>query len=473
MSELIWASAVDLLARLAAGEVSSRELTTAVLDRIDAVNPSVNAVISKRPREDVLADADTADDALSAGHPIGPLHGLPMAIKDLADVAGLPTRKGSRVTPDRAAAADSLFVGRLRSAGAIFVAKTNTPELGAGSHTFNEVFGVTRNPYDLSRSAGGSSGGAAAALASGMLPIADGSDLGGSLRNPAAFCNVVGLRPSIGRVPRRTDRISFHPRLGVEGPMGRSVADAARLLSVMAGPDRRDPRSLADPGDTFADPTPAELSGLRVGWGGDLGLFPVETGVMAVVESALEVLAGAGAVVEPGRPDLGEAMFVFRTLRALMYRDLAGQIPADRHGELKETVRWNIAAGDALTVADVLAAEHARTRIHEKVLGFFEHHDVLALPTTQVVPFPVEVEYPMTVEGRPMTDYIEWMSSCCVVTVSGCPAISLPAGFDEAGLPVGLQLAAAPGDDLRLLEIAAAVEAATGHGRIRPPDPLI
>ena len=471
MTELPESGAVELLHRLATREVSSRELNTAILDHIDAVNPGVNAIVSARPAADVLAEAAAADEALAAGERVGPLHGLPMAVKDLADVAGLPTRMGSTTTPDRPAATDSLFVSRLRAAGAIFIGKTNTPELGAGSHTFNEVFGVTRNPYDLTRSAGGSSGGAAAALASGMLALADGSDLGGSLRNPAAFCNVVGFRPSIGRVPRVTGRISFHPRLGVEGPMARSVADVALLLSVMAGPDRRDPRSLAEPGREFVDLAPTDLGDLRIAWGGDLGLFTVAAEVMDVVEAAVGVLEGAGASVEPAHPELGDAMFVFRTLRALMYRDIGGQIPAEMQSRLKETVRLNIAAGDALTVAELLTAEHARTAIHESVVEFFDSYDVMALPTTQVAPFPVEVEYPTDIEGTPMGDYLDWMSSCCIITPTGCPAVSVPAGFTDAGLPVGLQLVTAPGRDLRLLEIAAAVEAATGHGRTRPPHP--
>jgi amidase len=268
-----------------------------------------------------------------------------------------------------------------------------------------------------------------------------------------------------------TGRISFHPRLGVEGPMARSVADVALLLSVMAGPDRRDPRSLAEPGREFIDPVPTDLGDLRIAWGGDLGLFTVAAEVMDVVEAAVGVLDEGGASVEPAHPELGDAMFVFRTLRALMYRDIGGQIPAEMQSRLKETVRLNIAAGDALTVAELLKAEHARTAIHESVVEFFDSYDVLALPTTQVAPFPVEVEYPTDIEGTPMSDYLEWMSSCCVITPTGCPAVSVPAGFTDAGLPVGLQLVTAPGRDLRLLEIAAAVEAATGHGRIPPPPP--
>jgi amidase len=473
MTDLIWADAVDLLRGLAERRISSRELTSVTLERIESVNPVVNAIVSARPPDEVLADAAAADEATARGAETGALHGLPVAVKDLSDVIGLPTRRGSTTTSEQPAVADTLFVARLRAAGAVFVGKTNTPELGTGSHTFNEVFGVTRNPYDTSRSAGGSSGGAGAALASGMLALADGSDLGGSLRNPAAFCNVVGFRPSIGRVPRPGDRISFHPRLGVEGPMGRSVADVARLLSVMAGPDPRDPRSLGDPGRTFASPQPADPTGLRVAWGGDLDLFSVEAELMTVVETAVGSLESAGASVESAHPDLGEAMFVFRTHRALMYRDLGDQIPAEMQGELKDTIRWNIEAGHELTVADVLEAERARTRIHGNITEFFGRYDVLALPTTQVLPFPVEQEYPTEIDGRPMTDYLEWMSSCCVITATGSPAVSVPAGFSTGGLPVGLQLVGAPGADLRLLEIAAAVEAVTGrHGRVRPPEPI-
>lgn len=460
-------TARSLLARLKAGEISSVELCEATLDRIDATNPAINAIVSLADRSEVLAAAAQADAEQAAGKELGQLHGLPMAIKDLADVVGFRTSQGSTVTPDKPAQIDSLFVSRLRSAGVIFVAKTNVPEFGTGSHTFNEVFGVTRNPYDPTRSAGGSSGGAAAALASGMVDLADGSDLGGSLRNPAAFNNVVGFRPTIGRVPRLSDESNFYPRFGLEGPMARTVDDVALLLSVMAGPDRRDPRSIAELGSQFGSLAPLELGGLRVAWADDLGL-PFEKPVLDVCRSAMSVLEDAGSIVAGRAPDLAGAMDVFFVNRGIGYRALGSQVPTELHAQLKETVRWNIEYGENLTVDDIVRAETERTRLHNRLIEFFDEVDIWAMPTSQVLPFPVELEYPTEIDGKSLTDYLEWMTSCCIVTATGCPAISVPAGFSDSGLPVGLQLIAAPGDDLKLLRVAAAFEAHTQHHLRRP-----
>lgn len=467
MDEIFYATATELAQRLKSRQLSAVEVMEAFIDRIEAVNPAINALVALRAPDELLEDAKRAD-AMGAS---GALHGLPVAVKDLSDVIGIPTRHGSPVTPDVPATRDTLFVSRMREAGAIFVGKTNTPEFGAGSQTFNPVFGTTTNPFDTSRTPGGSSGGAAAAVATGMLAVADGSDLGGSLRNPAAFCGVVGLRPTMGRVPQIPDASAYINRVGVSGPMARNVQDLGLLLSVMAGPDARDPISWRDPEMSFAARRAGELDGLRVAWGGDLGL-PYEPEALAVPEAAASRFEAAGAHVESAAPNLDGAMDAFRTFRALLFRGLADAIPRDRWHLMKDSLTGNIEAGLALNVADVIAAEAIRTRIHLEMTEFFTHYDVLAVPTTQVAPFPIDVEYPMEIDTAngtvAMTDYIDWMSSCCVMTVTGCPAISLPAGFTKAGLPLGLQLVAPVGQESRLLDIAQGYESATGDLRRRP-----
>ncbi len=452
-------TAVDLAHAIATGERSSREVVDAHLHRIATVNPELNAIVSMRDRDDILAEADRHDRIQAETGVIGPLHGLPVAVKDLQDVAGLPTRSGTTLSSKRPAERDSLVAARMRAAGAIIIGKTNTPEFGTGSHTFNEVFGITRNPHDHRRSAGGSSGGAAAALASHMLPIADGSDLGGSLRNPAAFCGVVGFRPGVGCVPSPSAVSTHVIVLGVEGPMGRNVADVAMLLSVLAGPDPLDPLSRSEPGSAFAPPL-AHHDGLRIGWGGDLGQFRCDEELLGICRAAVDRLADAGHQVDEDRPDLSRAMDVFRVLRGVAYRSLGSQLPADRLHETKATVRENIEFGRGLDIDDLLRAEASRVVIHREMLRFFETHDVLAIPTTQVRPFPVEIEYPTEIDGHPMADYLEWMTSCCIITPTGCPAISIPCGTTADGLPVGLQLVAPIGAERRLLEIAATAEAA-------------
>ena len=457
LMEIVDHTAVELAGLLRSRELSARDVLIAHLERIDQVNPQINAIVSMRDRADVLADADAAD----AQEPMGPLHGLPVAVKDLEDVSGLPTRAGSLVTSTRPAAADGFIAAQLRAAGAIIIGKTNTPEFGTGSHTFNEVFGVTRNPWDPSKSAGGSSGGAAAALASRMLPIADGSDLGGSLRNPAAFCNVVGLRPTIGRVAlsAATSTSTHLMRLSMRGPMGRTVADTALLLSVLAGPQADDPLSLADEPATFSAPLSTTTSA-RLAWGGDLGLFTAEAEVLGLCRQAAKQIAAAGGTFSEAAPDLSGSMQIFRTLRGLAYRQLGQAIPRDRWRLMKATVVENIEFGQSITVDDVLQAEALRAQLHVEMTKFFDEYDVLALPAAQVAPFPVETEFPMEIDGIAMGDYLDWMTTCCIITPTGCPALSLPAGFTSAGLPVGLQLVARVGNDRALLEAAAALEAA-------------
>ncbi|MEM9463889.1 MAG: amidase family protein [Actinomycetota bacterium] len=464
LDPLVAASATELAHRLRTGAISSVEVVSAHLDRIDEVDAAINAIPVRRDPEAVLADAAQLD---ALDEPAGPLHGLPVAVKDLENVAGLPTSSGSTITSRRPVRHDGLVAARLRAAGAVIIGKTNTPEFGAGSHTFNPVHGLTRNPWNTDRSAGGSSGGAAAALAARMVPIADGSDLGGSLRNPAAFNNVVGLRPSIGRVPVVDAASHRLVRLSVQGPMGRTVADTALVLSALAGADPRDPFARHDDPHRFADPMP-ETTDATVAWIGDVdGAFGCDTEPMALARAAADLVAAAGGRLVERTVELPGAERIFRVVRGLGFAQLGREIPADRHDHLKETIRQNIAFGEALTIDDVTEVESLRADLHRHLQTVFAEVDVLALPTTQVVPFPADQEFPTEVGGEPMADYLSWMMSCCVITATECPAISIPAGFTDEGLPVGLQLVAPPGADRWLLEVAAAVEAARPHhGRI-------
>jgi amidase len=465
--DLCFRPATELAALLRDREISARELLDAHLDRIERLNPSVNALVTLDP-DGARAAADAADAALAAGEPVGPLHGLPVAHKDTHATGGMRTTMGSPLFADSVPADDELVVARLKRAGAIRIGKTNVPEFETGSHTFNPVFGVTHNPYRHGLSAGGSSGGAAAALAAGLVPVAEGNDTGGSLRNPAAFCNVVGLRPTPGRVPAWPTPMGWYP-LRVQGPMGRTVADVALQLSVMAGPDPRAPLSLGDP-QRFAAPMPERLDGLRVAWAPDLGgRVTVDPAVTSVLASSLPVFESLGAVVEEDCPDLSGADDVFGTLRAWFFA--AVHLDKSRqHPELvKESIRWNAEMGAKLTGADLARAEMARTALHERIVEFFTRYDVLLAPTTQVLPFPVELEYPTEIGGVPQDNYLEWMRSCTLVTATGCPALSVPGGFTPGGLPVGLQVVGAPRADRRVLEVGHAFEQATRFGERRPP----
>ncbi|KGH46450.1 amidase [Modestobacter caceresii] len=467
VDDLCTRPATELAALVRDREVSARELMDAHLDRIERLNPELNAIVTL-DAEGARAAADAADARLAAGGPVGPLHGLPVAHKDTHATGGMRTTWGSPLHAETVPARDELVVARLRAAGAIRVGKTNVPEFAAGSHTFNTLFGATHNPYRHGLTAGGSSGGAAAALAAGLVPIAEGSDMGGSLRNPAAFCNVVGLRPTPGRVPTHPAAIGWS-QLSVQGPMGRTVADVALGLSALAGPDPRVPISLSDPGAPFAAPLPTELTGLRVAWAPDLGgQVPVDPAITAVLMEQLGVFRDLGATVEEDCPDLAGADEAFGVLRAWLFEASFGDLVREHPDQVKETIRWNAARGAALTGADVGRAEVAHTALFERVVAFFERYDVLLAPTTQVLPFPVEQEYPTEVAGVPQDDYLGWMRSCTLISATGCPALSVPGGFTPDGLPVGLQVIGAPRADRRVLEVGHAFEQATGFGRRRP-----
>jgi amidase len=463
----VYSSAREMAAAVAAREISARELLDLHLDRIAATNPDVNAVVSldaDRARERAVE----ADEQVARGEPIGPLHGLPHAFKDTHEVAGWRTTFGSPLRAEHVPKRDELIVERIRRAGVVTLGKTNVPEWAAGSHTFNPIFGTTRNPHDLSRSAGGSSGGAAAALATGMVPLADGSDMGGSLRNPASFCNVVGLRPGVGRVPAWPTTNAWE-LTSVGGPMARSVEDLALLLSVIAGPSRRAPLSLETPGSAFAPPLRGDLAGVRVALSVDLGgAFQVDHAVADVVRRQADVLTGAGAVVEDAHPVLHSADAAFRTLRAWLFQTRFRALLDKRPDDFKPSLRANIEEGADLTGADVAKAFQQLTSIHDRMRAFFERHDVLALPVSQVPPFSAEQEYPTDINGVEQSTYLDWMRSCYLITVTGCPAISVPAGFTPEGWPVGLQLVGPHRGERRLLEVAHAFEQATQVGERRP-----
>ena len=463
---LHWWTARELAGAIRRRELSAREVVAWHLDRIAEVNPRINAIVSLRP-EAALEEADAADRHAAAGEPLGPLHGLPIAIKDLEDTAGIRTTYGSVAFAQHVPTADSLVVARLRSAGAIVVGKTNTPEFGVGSHTFNEVFGATRNPWAPDRSAGGSSGGAGAALAAGLLPIADGSDHGGSIRNPASFNNVVGLRPTPGLVPDSGSG-DIWDTASVVGPLARTVGDLALMLTAISGPDPQSPLSYGDPA-AFAPELSGDLAGLRVAWCPDVGGLPIEPEVMAVLDDARGQLEALGCHVQDVALDLSHADDAFETLRGLAFARSFGPSLEALRGIAKDTLIWNVEQGLALDASAIAAAMVAKSEVFMAVTEVLQRFDVLAAPAAQVAPFPVEQEYPTEVAGVPMPHYLGWMRACSRITVSAHPVAAVPAGFTSAGLPVGLQFVGRYRGDRRLLEHAAAWEAAAGLTGRHPP----
>ncbi len=465
--ELCALSATRQHALIESREVSSRELTEAHLDWTATVNPAVNAICTLVP-ELALEQADAVDSALARGETPGRLAGLPAAIKDLVNTKGIRTTHGSPLFADNVPGQDALHVVRMKAAGAVIVGKTNTPEWGAGSQTFNPLFGATATPYDLSRTSGGSSGGAAAALAARMLPVADGSDLGGSLRNPAAFCNVIGFRPSMGRVPA-PERVSGWNGMSVLGPMGRTVEDVARLLSVMAGADPSDPLSRPEDPDLFTGSLDEDPSGKRVAFSEDLGFLPVADAVRSVFRECRSTFESLGCRVDEAAPDLKDAPEVFQTLRAHTFAgSFAAIYESPQRAQLKDTVQWNIEKGLRQSGIEVARAEIAHTSIYRRVLAFFEDWDFLVLPSTQVLPFPKDQDWIREIEGVQFENYLQWMEICSAITVSGCPAISIPCGFSPEGLPVGLQIVGPAQQDLAVLKMARAFEAATGFAANAP-----
>ena len=466
-SEICFMTAADLSRLIRAKELSAREVMDAHLTRIERINPKVNAIVTLIP-EKAMDQARAADETLARGNGTGPLHGLPVAHKDLVPTRGIRTTFGSLAFKDFVPEEDGLIVKRLRKAGAITIGKTNTPEFGTGSQTFNEVFGETLNPYDTSKTCGGSSGGAAVALACGMLPIADGSDMGGSLRNPANFCNVVGFRPSPGRVPTWPNVAGWFT-FSVEGPMARTVQDVALMLSAIAGPDPRSPIAIAEPGSLFSNTLERDFKGVRIAWSRDLGAFPVDPLVTEAIEKQRPVFESLGCVIEDGEPDFTDADEIFKVWRAWRYELAFADLLETHRSQFKDTVVWNIEEGMRLSGPELGKAERKRTELYHRVRTFMETHEFLILPVSQVPPFDVKQRYITEIDGVKMDTYIDWMQSCYFITTTGLPAISVPCGFTPDGLPVGVQIVGRTRDDLGVLQLAHAFEQATGFWKRRPP----
>jgi len=465
--ETCFLPATELARRIRTKDISVREVMEAHLAQIERVNPKMNAIVTLLP-EQATQQATAADETLGRGEQVGPLHGLPIAYKDLVPTRGIRTTFGSLVFKDFVPDEDALIVERLKRAGAITIGKTNTPELGAGAQTYNEVFGETLNPYNTSKTCGGSSGGAAVALACGMLPIADGSDFGGSLRNPANFCNVVGFRPSPGRVPVWPNLVGWFP-MAVQGPMGRTVKDIALMLSAIAGPDPRSPMAITEPGSLFSRPLERDFKGVRVAWSRDLGGLPVDPRVTQVIEGRRHVFESLGCVVEDCEPDFTDADEVFKVWRAWRLELTYAELLKSHRNKIRDTVIWNIEEGMKLTGPQIGRAERKRTELYHRVREFMETYEFLILPVNQVPPFDVKQRYVTEINGVKMDTYIDWLKSCYYISVIGLPAISVPCGFTPEGLPVGVQIVGRHQDDLGVLQLAYAFEQSTGLWRRRPP----
>jgi len=465
--ELVERSASDLSRMIAARKVAPSEVMAACLQRIAAVNPAVNAVVSQRDHDDLMAEARVADDA----SPVGWLHGIPLAVKDLCDTAGLRTTYGSPLFADFVPEKDDLLAARMRAAGAIFIGKTNTPEWGHGSHSFNTVHGVTRNPYDLTRTAGGSSGGAAAGLAARMLPVADGSDMMGSLRNPAAFCNVYGFRPTWGVVPGNAGTEAFLATLATEGPMGRCVEDVARLLSVQAGVNPSVPFGRA--GMDYAAHLTGNMRGKRIAWAGNWGgAYAMEPGILDLCEKALAVFEDLGACVAAIPPPFPavDLWAAWTTLRAMLNAGGMAELYADPalRAQLKSETIWEIEQGQTLSAAAVYRASAIRSAWYARAAELFNTYDAVVLPSAQVWPFPAEWRWPQTINGTVMDTYHRWMEVVIPVSLAGLPALSVPVGFGANGLPMGMQIAGRAGADAAILALGQAYHLATDWPGLRP-----
>jgi len=467
MSDLLARSAVSLVEDLKHGALRPHDLLAALEARISAVDGRINALPTLCfERAYAAADALMAKPAAERGL----LAGMPVPIKDLTEVAGVRSTYGSPIFADHVPETSDVLVQRLEAEGGIVYAKSNTPEFGAGANTFNEVFGATRNPWDLARSAAGSSGGAAAALTAGMAFLAHGSDMGGSLRNPASFCGIVGMRPTPGRVAE-TPKLVIDGTLGVQGPMARTVADLALLLDAMSGDDNRDPLSKPRPAQSFLAAARSGWRPARVAYSADLGITPVDPQVAAITRRAAELLAGEGVIVEEAHPDFGEAHECFQVLRARSFAVTKAHLLRQHRDKLKPEVIWNIEKGLALTSDDVVRAETQRQAMLRRTSAFFETYDLLLTPATIVTAFPVEQRYLASCAGHEFSNYVEWLAIAYAITLVCCPALSLPCGFDDNNLPVGLQIVAPPNGEARVLAGAQLLEERLGLNTLQPIDP--
>jgi amidase len=465
--DLCLMSGRELASLIRARKVSAREVMTAFLEQINRVNPKINAIVAKLDDDKCLAQADVADQRAARGEKLGALHGLPFAFKDVEAAVGFPFTRGSPIYKDDMPSEDAVLVERLRNAGVLPIGKTNMPEFGMGSHTYNNVYGRTLNPYDLTKTAGGSSGGAAAAVASGLLPLADGSDLGGSLRNPGNFNNVVGFRPTVGLVP--TGPNSF-PFLGfaVKGPIARSVADAAFLLSLMAGPDPRDPAVYPSDPSLFGSALDRNFKETRVAWCPDLGGLPLDRRVHAALETRRQNFEDLGCIVEEAHPDLSGAEDIFLTIRAWRSAVILGPLLEKHRDQLKPEAIWEIELGRSLSSTAVGKAMVRHGELLERMRCFQDRYEFILCAVNQVPPFDAKLDWPKEIEGVKMEHYIAWMKSAYWISATFRPAISVPAGFTNEGLPVGIQIVGRYRDDFGVLQMAHAFEQATRFGRKRP-----
>jgi amidase len=464
--DICFLTATEMAELIRRKKLSARETLDAHLKQIDRVNPQVNAIVTL-VAEQAVDNARRADEAQAHGAVLGPLHGLPIAHKDLVETAGIRTTFGSRIFKDNVPTHDAILVERIRKAGAICVGKTNAPEFGAGSQTFNAVFGATKNPYDLTKTCGGSSGGAAVSLASGMLPIADGSDSGGSLRNPAAFCGVIGFRVAPGRVANAASGNAWST-VSVSGPMARTVSDVALLLSVMAGPDPRCPISISEPGSRFTANLERNFKGVRVAWFKDMGGIPFDPRVLSLVNAQRKVFESLGCIVEEAEPDWTGVHESIDTLRAWGYATSQSENIRLHRDLVKDTIQWEAERGSKLTGADIAHAHTLRSKAWDNMRIFQEKYEYFIAPTTQVLPFDVTQPYPTEIAGVKMSTYIEWMKVCLLISALENPSISMPCGFAEGGLPVGLQIVGRHRDEWSVLQMARAFEQATPAARRKP-----
>jgi amidase len=470
-NELCSLSAAGAVSLLRKGEVSPLELVEASAARIAACDPAVNAMPTlciERARDHakkIMASDEKRDDPAWLG-------GLPIAVKDLTEVEGVRTTFGSPIFADHVPTRSDIMVERLEANGAIVMGKSNTPEFGAGANTFNEVFGKTRNPWNTEKSCGGSSGGSAVALATGQVWMATGSDLGGSLRIPASYCSITGLRPSPGRVPHGPADLAFD-LLTVDGPMARDALDTALFLDAMSGTHVEDPISLAAPLEPFAQSVreKEKYAPLRVAYSPDLGIFPIDSEVAEICATAAQRFQAIGATVEDGSPSFQGAVDTFQTLRAVLFSAMKADLLRTKRDALKPELIWNIEKGMALSSEEIGGAEVARAKLYKRMAKFFSNHDLLLCPTVIVPPFDVDIRYIEEVNGHKFDNYVDWLGITFVISLTGCAAASTPVGFTKDGLPVGLQIIGPPQSEARVLAAAALMEEQLGLAKLVPMTP--
>ena len=466
-TDICFLRAIDMVDLVRRKKLSSREIMQAHLRQIAGVNPKVNAMVTMVPEDKLLAQAAAADEALAHGKWLGALHGLPVAVKDLHETEGIRTTYGSPLHRDFVPEFDCRVVQHEKQAGAIVVGKSNVPEFGLGSQTFNPVFGPTRNPYDLTKTCGGSTGGGSVALACGMVPLADGSDMGGSLRNPPNFCNVVGIRPSPGRVSGIPTELGWFT-LSVQGPVARNVADCAYFLSVLAGYDSHLPISIDQSGEQFAKPLERNFKGVRVAMFKDFGL-PWEPDVKNAIHAQRKIFESLGCIVEDAEPDLRDANECFVGWRHWSTELAFGDLVAVHGDQLNSYIHWHVEEGRKLTGPDLSRLEAKRTELYNRMHAFMNNYEFFVLPVNQVLPFDVKTHFPTEIAGTRMENYISWMKSAYYISTVGNPAISVPCAFSQSGLPIGLQIVGRHHEERGILQLAYAFEQATNIGRRRPP----